>query len=229
MPKDIVIPSRRECAFGWLYALFCAVLLPYFLNFIFSLVGLNLSNAQLNLVYFTVNFLVVILVLRRFLLESGKELLEKLGPVLLTAIAGLVAYFLVSQLVSRFILLLKPDFFNANDQGIAALADSYYIPTLLCTVFLVPLTEECLFRGAVFGSIFKRSPLAAYAVSTVFFALVHIDGLLGAADPATLALSFLQYLPAGLCLAAAYHISGSIAAPILIHMAVNAIGILALR
>ena len=138
-----------------------------------------------------------------------------------------VAYLLVSQLFGRLIAWLKPDFFNANDQSVAAIAESHYIPTLICTVFLVPVAEECLHRGAVFGSLFQKNALLAYAVSTLVFSLVHINWMVG--DPMILFLSFLQYIPAGLCLAAAYHISGSITAPILIHMAVNAIGILALR
>lgn len=227
MQKNIVFPSRAEGIFGWCYLLFCQALLPYALNFIFGLVGITLSAAQLNLTYFGVNFLVIVVVFRKFWVRTGKDLLDRTLRVILTAVGSFAAYLLVSQLVGRLITWLRPDFFNANDQSIAAIAQSHYIPTLICTVFLVPVAEECLHRGAVFGGLFQRNAILAYAVSTVIFSLVHINWMVGA--PMILLLSFLQYIPAGLCLAAAYHISGSITAPILVHMAVNAIGILALR
>lgn len=228
MPKNIVFPTRKESAFSWCYLLFCELFLVYVINFICTGMGITLSNGQLNLAYFGVNFLVVTAVFHRFLFRTGKDILEKTLRIIITAGALFAIYLLLSQLLGRLILWLMPDFANANDQTVAAVAESYYLPTLICTVFLVPVTEECLHRGAIFGGLFKVSPVAAYAVSTVIFALVHINWY-AMGDPVFLALNILQYIPAGLCLAAAYHISGSITAPILIHMAVNAIGILALR
>ena len=229
MTKDIVFPSRAERTFGWCYALFCALCLPWVLNFIISAVGFTVSGAFINFSYFAVNFIAVTIGFRRFLARTGKDILNRVFWVLLMAVAGFAAYLVITQLVGRLIIRIRPDFYNVNNQSITGLAGSNYILTLICTVFLVPLTEECLYRGAVFGGLFKKNPIAAYAVSTVIFALVHIDGLFGVVDLPLLALNFLQYLPAGLCLAGAYHLSGSIIAPILIHMAVNAIGIFALR
>ena len=228
MSKNIVFPSRAERTFGWCYALLGVEILPYLLNFIFALAGLTLSVAQLNLVYFGVNFLVVLTVFHKFLARTGKDILNRTVWIFLVAVGLFFTYLLLSQLVGRLIFLLKPDFANLNDQNIAAVANSYYIPMLICTVFLVPIAEECLHRGAIFGGLYQRNIVLAYAVSTLIFAAVHINWL-APGDFATVALSLLQYIPAGLCLAAAYHISGSIAAPVLIHMAVNAIGILALR
>ena len=45
----------------------------------------------------------------------------------------------------------------------------------------------------------------------------------------TLLLCFLQYLPAGYCLAWCYANTGTIVTPILMHMIVNAYGISAMR
>ena len=227
MSKNIVFPSRVEGVLGWCYLLLCQTLLPYLLNFIFTAAGITLTGAQLNLAYFGINFLVVAAIFHRFFIRTGREILDRTLRIILTAAGLFAVYLLVNQLLGRFILWLRPDFFNANDQSVAAIAENHYVLTLVCTVFLVPMAEECLHRGAIFGSLFSWNKIAAYAVSTAVFALVHINWFVG--DPGMLALSFLQYIPAGLCLAAAYHISGSITAPILIHMAVNAIGILALR
>ena len=75
----------------------------------------------------------------------------------------------------------------------------------------------------------QRKKPGAAVVSTVLFSLIHINNYIGYYDPLTMLLSFVQYIPAGICLAAAYEISGSIFAPVLIHTAVNAVGMLAVR
>ena len=95
--------------------------------------------------------------------------------------------------------------------------------TALFTVFLAPLSEECLFRGLLFGQVLKKSRMGAYALSAVCFALIHVMGYLGTYTPLQLVLSLAQYLPAGLILARSFEKSGTIAVPILIHMTINAI------
>ena len=138
-------------------------------------------------------------------------------------------YWVISLLLGKLITWLYPDFGNTNDSGIAALAKENYFLTAIGTVLLVPLAEECMHRGAVFGGLYRKNRLFAYIISTILFALVHIDGYFGMVDGVLLLLNFLQYIPAGIVLAAAYDISGSIFAPIFIHMAVNLLGILSLR
>ena len=59
--------------------------------------------------------------------------------------------------------------------------------------------------------------------------MIHVMGYIGQFDWLTLVLCFLQYIPAGLWLAWAYEKSDSIFAPMLIHTAINAIGIYAMR
>ncbi len=126
--------------------------------------------------------------------------------------------------LSRFF----PEFANSNDNSIAAMAQSSFLLTFVGTVLLVPLAEECMFRAGVFGLLYRRNPLLAYGISAALFALVHIDGFFGLADGRLLLLNFLQYLPAGVVLAAAYQLCGTVFAPVFIHMAVNALGMLTL-
>ena len=94
---------------------------------------------------------------------------------------------------------------------------------------LVPPAEECFYRGLFFQTFAKKALWLGYAVSTTVFALIHILGFIGSASPLALVLSFLQYLPAGLCLAWSYAKSDTIFAPILIHALVNAWGIYEMR
>ena len=138
-------------------------------------------------------------------------------------------YYALTAAVSLGIVAIEPSFFNVNNLNISSISRNYYWQTAFCTVFLVPVAEELLHRGAIFGGLYKRSRLAAYLVSVAVFALIHIVAYIGHFEPKHLLLCFVQYIPAGICLAISYDITGCIAAPILLHAAINAVGILAMR
>ena len=73
-----------------------------------------------------------------------------------------------------------------------------------------------------------RCGAEGYILSALVFCAIHVISYIGSADPLTLVLCFVQYLPASLCLAWAYTEADNIFAPILIHIAVNTMSILAL-
>ena len=100
---------------------------------------------------------------------------------------------------------------------------------LIGTVLLVPITEEALFRGLLFGTLYRKSAVLGYVLSTLIFAAVHVVGYIGTQDAVSLLISLIEYLPAGLVLGWAYARSGTIWTPILIHAVVNFIGMSALR
>ena len=97
------------------------------------------------------------------------------------------------------------------------------------TVVLVPLTEELLYRGLIFRPLYNKSPLAGYVISTFIFSALHVVSYIGSYSPLHLALCFLQYLPASICLGWAYARSDSIWSPVMIHMTINFIGALSMR
>ena len=225
MKQSPLFPTRKEMYFGWRYLAFQTLILPYLL----ALLPLKMTSAQLNFLFFSINFLCIVIFFRNFLLGSLREAPRKLPRILLTALIGFCVYYVLSTLLNLLLILIHPGFANLNDQSIAGMSQDSYALTFIGTVILVPLTEECLNRGSVFASLRGRSRVAAYIVSTVLFSLIHINGYIGIYDPLTMLLCFLQYVPAGICLAATYEISGSIFAPVLIHTAVNAVGMLAMR
>ena len=225
MKQTPLFPTRKETYFGWRYLAFQVLILPYLL----ALLPLQMTSAQLNFLFFSINFLCIVIFFRQFLLESLRSAVDNLPKILLTAVIAFFAYYWWTMLLTILIVWLQPGFSNINDQSITAMSQDSYALIAIGTVILVPLTEECLNRGSVFASLYGRNRIAAYVVSTALFSLIHINSYIGVYPPLTLLLCFLQYVPAGICLAAAYEVSGSIFAPILIHTAVNAIGMLALR
>ena len=229
MNQSVLLAKPKEITWGWRYLAFQFFFLEYFLGFAVRFFEIPCTALQLNLVYFCINLTATLVIFHRFLAESWKAALDRIIPILAAAGVGCAAYYFLSILVSSFIITVHPGFANVNDRSIAAIAQQHHVLAAIGTVLLVPTAEELLHRGAVFGGLYRKNRIAAYAVSTVIFALVHISGYIGYHSPFILLLCFLQYIPAGICLAASYEYSGNIVTPILIHTAVNAVGMLAMR
>ncbi len=221
--------TRREKALGWVYFAFMQTLLPALIQAGFLLAGKAGNMMQINCIYFAVNFLAVILIFRDYLKKNLKNAGNHLGRFLLTVLVGFVGYRLVAVGIGRLYAMLYPSFANMNDAAIDQMADGHFFLVAFCVVFLVPTAEECFYRGLLFRGIYGKRPWAAYLVSTAIFACIHVSGYVGRGDWLTLILSFLQYVPAGLCLAWTYRFSNSVFAPILIHSAINLLGMLPLR
>ena len=229
MKFPIILPSRRETAWGWRYLAFEIVFLGYFLSIAIHFFRLPWGSAELNLSYFFLNFAVALVIFRQYLRTSVMTAVKRIPVILITAVGGFFLYQILSTAVSLAIVFIDPTFYNVNNENLSGISQKYYGLTAFCTVILVPITEELLHRGAVFGGLYRKNRIAAYAVSTLLFALVHITAYIGYFGPKTLLLCYLQYIPAGLCLAASYDLTGCIVTPILIHTAINAVGILAMR
>ena len=217
--------TRREIRFGWLFLIGQLIALPMLLVILNTLLPIPLSNAALNFVMFVTNFCLTVAVFHRFLGVSAKHAATAPFRCLRYAVLGLVLYYIGTLLIGQFIGAVSSDFSNANDSNIQSMAAENYAMVAFGTVFLVPLTEETLYRGLVFGSLQKKSRVAAYLLSTLLFGLIHVASYIGVVSPAVFALSLLQYVPAGLCLAWAYEKTDSIWAPIFMHMSINQVSI----
>ncbi len=226
--KELTVKlNPSEASWGSRYLLFETLILPQLLAFGVLLLGVEISGAWFNLLYYAINFTATLWIFRRFLLESLRS--AKPGRIVDNAAGLLVVYYLASFAINYCIAVAQPDFFNVNDSAIAEEAKNNFLVTALGTIFLVPFAEELLFRGVLFGMLRRKSIVLAYALSAFLFALIHVMGYVGSYPIGTLLLCLLQYVPGGLCLAAAYERSDSIFCPILMHMVINTIGILAMR
>ena len=144
-------------------------------------------------------------------------------------ILGFALYWVATAAINGLLQWLYPGLRNANNDSITTMAGVDYRAMLLYTVALAPVTEESLFRGLIFSSIHKKRRILAYTISALAFAALHVVGYLGTVPAWQLGLSLLQYLPAGIALAWAYERADSIWASIVLHMAINALSMLALR
>lgn len=229
MKKLPVSMTANEKILGWCYWGIQLLVLPAVLSLVLPFFSPDLSPAEMNFIFLALNFLCMSAIMFRFLGQSFRQGLQRPFYLLQSAFLAYGLYWAGFLLIQLMVSFLKPGFFNVNDDSISQLLGQNYILTAIGVILLAPVTEELFYRALIFGSLHRRSRFAAYAVSCIAFSAVHVVGYLGQWDALTLLLCFLQYLPAGACLAWAYERSGSIWAPILMHIAVNQTGILSMR
>jgi membrane protease YdiL (CAAX protease family) len=181
----------------------------------------SLLNAIVTVLIYVITLLLVIGV--PWLVKRHKTTLNELGiaelptwlDIFITP-AGLVVYLVASSLL----LVLATNFlpgFDANqvqEVGFKNINQQYEIVlAFIVLVVAVPIAEEVLFRGFLFGKLKKVTPIwLAILITSVLFATLH-----GAWNVAldTFALSVV------LCVLR--QITGSLWPPILLHMAKNGI------
>ena len=221
--------SRSEKIWGWLYMVFSLLALPGILSWVNGQLAAPVAESTLNFVFYLTNFLFICGIFRRFLRASFVAAWRDLWNFIQAVVLGYVAYWVASRAMELVMSYLLPGFSNVNDAAISAMAQTNYTLMLIGVVFLVPLAEEMLYRGLIFRNLWQSSKVAAYLLSMAAFSAIHVLGYIGSEDITTLVLCFLQYLPAGLCLAWTYTKADNIFAPTLVHAIVNAVAIGALR
>lgn len=217
--------SSQETIAGFSYLVFQLLLLPGLLNWINGHLNTPLKAAELNFFFYLVNFISILLIFHDFLGRGLRQVTQHPAIYSQAVILGTVAYFACSWAVTWAVRQLVPSFSNYNDLAISAMFGTNRFLMIIGVVVLVPPVEECLYRGLIFRNLYGKSRWAAYLVSILAFSVIHILGYIGTYSPLELVMAFLQYLPAGLCLAWAYTKADTIFAPILIHAIINAAAI----
>ena len=221
--------SRSEKVWGWLYLAFCLIVLPTLLPLLNSKLAAPLGEGMLDFVYYCVNFLAICCIFSHFLRDSLVAAWRDLWNFIQAVVLGYVALWAAREAMDFAMGYLLPGFENLNDSAIVSMAQTGYTLTAISVVILVPVVEEVLYRGLIFRNLYRSSQVGAYLVSMAAFAAIHVLGFLGSESVTTLAVCFLQYLPAGLCLAWTYTKADNIFAPIVVHALFNAVSIGALR
>lgn len=214
-------PSGQETIAGFCYLAFQLLLLPSALYWVNGQMAAPVTESELNFLYYMINFLAVLLIFHDFLARSLSQLLHHPIDALQAVILGFVAYYVCFYAIDWLVSLLVPGYTNYNDESIAALSRGNYFLTFIGTVILVPIAEECFFRGLIFRNLYKKSHWAAYCISILAFAAIHILGYIGQYSAGELVIAVIQYIPAGVWLAWSYIKGDTIFVPILIHAAVN--------
>ena len=185
------------------------------------------------------NFAAVCIIFRSFLRSSLQVPLTPFLTVLKFALLGYVLAFLANLLTNDLIYYFFPHYFYYTETGphflnaCKAAQETFASENLLLTaislILFVPVVEELLFRGLLFGNLVQKNLPLAYVLSTVLYGLVLIRPILPDYPLDYTILSFIQYLPINLMLCWIYTRTETILTPILAHMVMNGLSILTLR
>lgn len=224
----INLMSRGEMIAAAIYLPIHVIGLPLALGWLGTLIpGLaSMTNTELNLLYYGVGMLYMLILLRRFLRRSFDAALDAKGRFLLSVLGGYAVDIGLSFILSAVLLVFGLELgMSPNNQAIMAEAATDYRRLAVMVVVMAPIVEEPMFRGLLFGCIRPRSRALAHIVSVLLFSLYHVWQYAFIGGDFTLLIYSLLYMPvsAGLCWA--YDRSGSIWAPMVMHGIINALSL----
>lgn len=220
--------TPTERIFGFLYLPFYFFLVSFLLQIAVHLLGWTLTDFHLNLLYYLVNFAVILLIFHRFLARSLRPFINQFWSFIQALILGFALYYVGTLLLLRVLLLLKLSVSNANNEAVEQLFLDNQRLMLLCTLIAAPIVEEVLVRGLIFGSLYRVGRVLAYAVSILVFSGMHVWQYAWGGSLSACLLVAAQYVPASIALCWTYERAKSIWVPILLHAIVNTISYFAL-
>lgn len=215
--------TKAQTVMGWLYLPCYLVLTAFAIQLLGGLLKLNLSEYAINVLYFSVNLVFVLLVYHRFLLKSFRGFIQRFWPFVQTLILGFALYYIGNLLFVGVLGIFAGDTTIANNETVAGLISENSTVMLLFSVIAAPIVEETLVRGVVFGSFYRINRYLAYAVSILLFSAMHVWQFAAALTVPALIYNSLVYIPASVALGWTYEKSGTILCPIVLHAIINAI------
>lgn len=217
--------SPSEFRRGWVFFALYLVVFPVLMGQIQRMLSQRfeffLQAPEFSLIYYFLLLCATVFLFWGFLRHSFDILLDWLPENLFAFGTGLVG----AGVLHLLVMLIPLPVQNPNPESYAQQFALSPAATVVILVVLMPLVEEPLFRGLLFGATRRYSRVLGYVLSTLVFALYCVWQFVytyGTVDFRYLLL-FLQYVPMSLALTWCYDNGGSIWSPIALHMVLNAL------
>ena len=181
-----------------------------------------LTLSQVNLYIYAIGAVFMLAFLWDFFKREFYVFCDRPGFCIVIIGASYLIMLGFNMVVSSVLFSVAGDM-NPNTQAVADLAQLDMRTTAAMSIFMAPILEEPIFRGAIFGAIRPKSRYLAYGVSMLLFAVYHVWGY-ALADP-IMWVYVIQYLPVSFLLCQCYERTGSIWTSVFFHMLVNGISI----
>lgn len=222
---DMPFPmTKAERIYGMAFIPIHAVVLPILVPLVcLKLTDGKMSAPNMNLWLYVVSFLAILIGMSSYLRKSFGDFFNgTLRSVKAIIVSYAANYIMMYVLSTVFILIVGDTVINPNTEAIFNDTRLNANVMMVVGVLLAPVVEEAMFRGALFGTIRRKSRAAAYIISALLFTVYHLwqyfvaDGFSW-----ELVLYLIQYIPASVALAWCYEKSGSIWAPMVTHALIN--------
>lgn len=209
--------ARRGLAFFLLYFFLLPYVNAWIQQFIFG--DAETPIAEANVIYYSLLFAICLFLFWRFLKEDFQSLMDWLPENTAGILLGLAGAGVMNML-----LRLLP--FPVSDPIPAQYAEEFGaapIPTLVLLLLLIPLVEETLFRGLLFGQFRGYSRPLAYVITSIFYALAAVWRYALERGDARYLLLSVVYLPLSIACTWCYDNGGSVWATAFLHAGLNGI------
>nr|WP_219914666.1 CPBP family intramembrane glutamic endopeptidase [Thalassobacillus sp. CUG 92003] len=184
---------------------------------LYYLVGLSRNNsiAIWSIISFSIATLIILRLLKPDMTNLSHERSGK-GGIILWSILGVFMALFSQGIAVQIESLFGISQGSENTRDIIEVAQQSPLFILLPVVF-APITEEIIFRKIIFGSIYKRTNfIVAVLISSIIFGAFHFDFS-----------HILIYTAMGMVFAFLYVKTKSIITPIVAHMAMNSLVVVA--
>jgi membrane protease YdiL (CAAX protease family) len=185
------------------------------------------EKAQLLIPYYA-SFLLTIVLFKDFLIDNLRVFFFRFGRSLGSMFLSYLLSYVMTIVVVAVLAAAAGTSDNPNDIAMGLLVEMYDKPMVVIAVFLAPLIEETLFRGVIFGTIWNKNRFLGYLISWLLFGAAHLVQYAVMYGDWKIMTLLIEYLPPSIAWAFCYRRSGSIWAPVFMHMIFNGIGIWAL-
>lgn len=219
--------TSQEKRLGWVFFGLYLLVFPVLMGWIWRLLDNMLdiyftAEAVSSAVYYTIVLLILVAAFWEFLRHALRLFAQWVPENFFAILTGLGGFLVLTTLVGLIPLpVVNPVLTDYKGQFLLAPGS-----TVAVVVFLRPAVEEILYRGLLFGSLRGVNRPLAYTVSALLFAVGSVwQYAVPVGGPAYLLLA-LQYLPMGLALSWSYDNGGSVFAPIILRVIMQALGII---
>lgn len=209
--------SRRGLVFFLLYFF----LLPYLNAFAQRLIFGDAETpiAEANILYYAVLFALCLILFWNFLKEDFLKLMDWVPENTFGILLGLVG----AGMMNALLRLLPFPVADPIPRQYAAEFGAAPIPTLVLLLLLIPLVEETLFRGLLFGQFRGYSRPLAYIITSAFYALAAVWRYALERGDARYLLLSVVYLPLSIACTWCYDNGGSVWATAFLHAGLNGV------
>jgi membrane protease YdiL (CAAX protease family) len=228
--SKLVVVTCREGFIALIIGIIHLIIFPLALSVFGQFFGMAEASAMtiliINIVWLLIVAAAIVFFLGGFFKRSWAVFrASNKGKLFLLILLSWVIIYVGNAIVN---LVIMPAFgFNTMNGDTINLQMSLTNASPLLMLFLAgilaPVVEESLFRGALFVRLHTRSPIFAWMVSIILFAVVHVWEF--ALSDSSQWLRALSWVPMGIGFAFVYRRSGNIFAAITLHMLVNIVGV----
>lgn len=197
--------------------------IPYMIAFSLKyILRKDISSFQgqiLDLAIVIITFVVIVILYKDRIICNIRDIFSKsffrnIWILLSSTLIVLLANITISS------LLINWGISSDNQEILVTELHNNYIIQFLSVVILAPVVEEAICRGVVFKIISKKSIILGFIISSVIYALLHIDFQLISDGISVLPL-ILPYFILGVGFASVYYRTKNICYSVLMHMMIN--------